>query len=71
MATDLEQIQSIRSLALAELEQAHDDPQPDYPVDGEPVSWTEYVESLQATLDWCDRKQAEYDPFEVQSRGTT
>jgi hypothetical protein len=35
------------------------------------VHWQEYAESLQRTIDWCDRKLAEYQPFEVRSQGVT
>jgi len=71
MATDVQQIGTIRSQTLALLEQLRLNPKPTYSIDGQKVSWTDYVESLQATVDWCDRKLAEYDPFEVQSQGTT
>lgn len=67
--TDIEQLQTIRSLSLAQLEQLRADPKPTYWLDGQRVHWQQYGESLQQTIDWCDRKLAEYQPFEVRSQG--
>ena len=69
--TDVEQIQAIRSHSLSQLEQLRADPKPTYWLDGQRVHWEEYAESLQRTIDWCDAKLAEYQPFEVRSRGMT
>lgn len=71
MATDIEQVASIRSLTLAQIEQLRANPKPTYAIDGQQVSWTAYVESLQRTVDWCDQKLNDYQPYEVQSQGTT
>ncbi|NOY41890.1 MAG: hypothetical protein GXP26_08650 [Planctomycetes bacterium] len=71
MANETEQIASIRSLTLTQLEQLRASPKPTYSIDGQQVSWTAYVESLQRTVDWCDAKLADYEPFEVQSQGIT
>jgi hypothetical protein len=69
--TDIEQIQTIRSQTLAQLESLRADPKPTYWLDGQRVQWQEYAESLQRTVDWCDRKLAEYAPFEVRSQGVS
>ncbi len=69
MASDQTQIETIRSQTLAQLEQLRADPKPTYWLDGQRVHWQEYAESLQRTVDWCDRKLHECDPFEVRSRG--
>jgi hypothetical protein len=69
--TDIQQIQSIRSQTLAQLDALRADPKPTYWIDGQRVHWHEYAESLQKTIDWCDQKLAEYEPFEVRSRGVT
>ena len=71
MSSEAQQITSIRSLTLAQLEQLRANPKPTYSIDGQRVSWTEYVESLQQTVDWCDQKLAGYEPFECRSQGTT
>ena len=69
--TDIQQIQTIRSQTLAQLEDLRADPKPTYWLDGQRVHWQEYAESLQRTIDWCDLKLAEYEPFEVRSQGIT
>jgi hypothetical protein len=69
--TESTQIATIRSLTLAQLEQIRAEPKPTYWIDGQRVHWQQYVESLQATIDWCDRKLAEYEPFEIRSQGAT
>ena len=46
-------------------------PKPTYYIDGQTVSWNDYLKSLQATVDWCERKLAGQEPFEIHSRGTT
>jgi hypothetical protein len=69
--TDVEQIQSIRSQTFAQLDAIRADPKPTYWIDGQRVHWKEYAESLERTIDWCDQKLAEYQPFEVRSQGVT
>ena len=69
--TDIEQIQSIRSQTLAQLDELRADPKPTYWLDGQRVHWAEYAESLQRTIDWCDRKLAELQPFELRSQAVT
>ena len=71
MSTELEHIQTIRSLTLAQLEQVREDPSSSYSVNGQEVSWRNYVASLESTVDWCDRKLSEYEQFEVKSQGVT
>ena len=69
--TDVEQIQTIRNQTLAQLEALRADPKPTYWLDGQRVNWQQYAESLERTVDWCDRKLAEYAPFEVRSQGVS
>lgn len=69
--TDVEQIQSIRSQTLAQLDALAAERKPTYWLDGQRVHWQEYAESLRRTVDWCDRKLAGYEPFEVRSQGMT
>ncbi len=71
MSTEAQQVATIRSLTLAQLEALRANPKPTYSIDGQRVSWTDYIESLQQTVDWCDQKLAGYEPFEYQSQGTT
>ncbi len=69
--TDIEQIRSIRSQTLAQLDAIRATPKPTYWIDGQRVHWEEYVDSLRKTVDWCDQKLVEAEPFEVRSQGVT
>jgi hypothetical protein len=69
--TDVEQVQSIRSQTLAQLDSIRANPKPTYWLDGQRVHWQEYADSLQKTVDWCDQKLADYEPFEVRSQAVT
>jgi hypothetical protein len=71
MASDLTQLQTIKSQTLQQLVDLRANPKPSYTIDGQSVSWDSYVESLQRTVDWCDEKLAGVDPFEVRSQGFT
>jgi hypothetical protein len=69
--TDRQQIESIRNLSLSQLEELRANPKPTYWLDGQRVHWQQYAESLQKTVDWCDQKLSEIEPFEVRSQGGT
>jgi hypothetical protein len=69
--SDREQIESIRSQTLAQLVDLRASPKPTYSIDGQTVSWTDYIRSLEQTVDWCDAKLIGLAPFEVQSQATT
>lgn len=69
--TDTQQITTIRTNSLSQIEDIRADPKPTYWLDGQRVHWQEYVESLQATVDWCDQKIMEAELFEIRSRGTS
>ena len=71
MSTDRQQLETIRSQALAQLVDLRASPKPTYALDGQKVSWETYVRSLEATVDWCDQKLRDFDPFEVQSQAVT
>ena len=71
MPSDLEQIGAIKSQTLAIIAELTANPKPTYYIDGQTVSWNEYLKSLQATVDWCERKLAGQEPFEIRSQGTT
>lgn len=71
MPSDLEQIAAIRSQTLALLAELTANPKPSYTIDGQSVSWDDYLARLQATVDWCNAKLAGEDPFEVHSQGIT
>jgi hypothetical protein len=69
--TDVQQIQSIRSQTLAQLDALRANPKPTYWLDGQRVHWEQYAESLQRTIDWCDTKLTDYEPYEIQSQAVT
>ena len=69
--SDRQQIESIRAQTLAQLIDLRANPKPTYSIDGQTVSWTDYVRSLQETIDWCDAKLIGLAPFELQSQATT
>jgi hypothetical protein len=71
MPSDLEQIQAIKSQTLARIAELTAQPKPTYYLDGQSVSWNEYLQRLQATVGWCDRQLAGLAPIEVHSQGIT
>jgi len=71
MPTDLEQLQTIRSQTLARIAEITAQPKPTYDLDGQSVGWAEYLARLQDAVDWCERKLAGEEPFEIQSQGIT
>ncbi len=71
MPTDAQQIAAIKSQTLAVLAQLTASPKPTYYIDGQTVAWNEYLVRLRATVDWCDRKLAGEEPFEIHSRAVT
>ena len=71
MSSDLEQIRTIKSQTLAIIAELTANPKPTYYIDGQTVSWNAYLARLQATVDWCERKLAGEEPFEIRSQGIT
>lgn len=69
--TDAETIAAIRSQTLTLIDTLTNEPKPSYAIDGQSVSWTEYLARLQATVDWCDEKLSAAEPFEEHTRGLT
>lgn len=68
---DVEQIKAIRLQTLLQIEELVTTTGPTIIVNEEQVLWAPLVESLQRTLDWCDRKLQELEPFEIHSQATT
>ncbi len=71
MPTDIEQITTIKSQTLARLAEITSQPKPTYQIDGQTVSWNDYLSQLQKTVDWCNEKLSGESPFEFQSQGYT
>ena len=71
MPTDAEQLTTIRSNTLARIAELTESHKPSYTVNGQTVSWTQYMADLRSTLEWCDRQLATEEPFEIHSQGIT
>ena len=71
MSVDIEQVEAIRLQVLVQIDELISTTGPTITVNGEEIPWAPLLESLQRTLDWCDRKLQEAAPFEVRSQGTT
>lgn len=71
MATDAEQIATIRTQTLARIVEITASPKPSYTIDGQQVLWSDYLRQLQSTVAWCDEQVAAAEPFEVTSQGYT
>lgn len=71
MSSDIEILQTIKAQTLAIIAQLTANPKPTYSIDGQAVSWAEYLARLQATVDWCEAKLAGAEPFEIQSQALT
>lgn len=69
MGSETTAIETIRDQTLTQIEQMTLDPKPSYSVDGQRVEWQAYLESLQQTVDWCERKLSDAEPFETRSEG--
>lgn len=71
MPSDAQQIATIKTQTLARIAEITAQPKPTYNVDGQMIAWSDYLEQLRQTVDWCNQKLAGEEPFEFQSRGYT
>lgn len=71
MTDDRQALEQIRSQTMSLIQEITAQPKPSYELDGQRVSWTEYLERLLAVVDWCDRQLASLSPCELRSLGTT
>lgn len=71
MPSDREQVSTIKSSTLQQIADLRANPKPSYRIDGQEVSWESYVNSLERTVDWCDKKLASYDPYEFRTQAAT
>lgn len=71
MPTDIEQIVLVKSQTLDRMAEITAEPKPTYQIDGQLVSWGNYLLQLQRTVDWCNEKLVGEAPFEVHSQGYT
>ena len=71
MPTEAEQIRTIKSQTLAVLAEVTANPKPSYAIDGQSVSWGDYLAQLRQTVRWCDEQLAGQEPFEEHTQGCT
>lgn len=71
MSQDLQQIEAIRDQALVQIQTLLASETPTITVNDEEVAWAPLLASLEGTVDWCDRKLGDYDPYEVRSQAET
>lgn len=68
---DAAMVSTIKQQALELIATITASPRPSYQIDGQAVSWGEYLARLQETVAWCDRQLAQGEPFEIRSQGYT
>jgi hypothetical protein len=69
--TAAEQLEVIKTQALATIAEITASPKPSYAIDGQSVSWNEYLKQLQEIVSWCDGQSAASTPFEFQTQART
>jgi hypothetical protein len=67
----VEQIEAIRTQAIVQMQNLLANTGPTITAGSEEIPWAPLLIPLERTIEWCDRKLAEYEPYEVRSRGTT
>lgn len=71
MATELENLQTVRDQLVARLIEVTATRNPNYSVDGESYSWESYTEMLTRQIDMIEKHmQRAEGPFEVRSYGS-
>ena len=71
MPTNAEQIATIKSQTLAIIADLTTAPKPSYSINGQSVSWSQYLKDLQQTVAWCDQQLNSEAPFEIQTEAFT
>ena len=71
MPDDLTQLTTIKTQALARIAEITASPKPSYSIDGQSVSWSDYLSQLRETVAWCDERLAGDDPFEQATQAFT
>jgi hypothetical protein len=69
--SDADIIRTIKTQTLTLIQELTVNPKPSYSLDGQEISWTEYLAQLKRTLDWCDHQLAGEEPFEIHTTGYT
>lgn len=71
MATDAEQIATIKTQTLQRIVDITAQPKPNYNIDGQDIKWADYLKQLQDVVAWCDGQLNAAEPFEERSYGYT
>jgi hypothetical protein len=71
VSVDVTQIEAIRTQTVSQIQALLATTGPTITVNGVEVTWAPLLSPLRSTLDWCDRKLADYQPYEVRSSGET
>jgi hypothetical protein len=71
MPVTAEQLEAIRDQALVQMHTLLASEEPTITVNDEEIPWAPLLASLERTVDWCDRKLGEYQPYEVRTRAGT
>ncbi len=66
-----QQIEAMRAQAMVQMEALLATSGPTITVGAEEIPWAPLLAALERTVDWCDRKLGEYQPYEVRSQGET
>jgi hypothetical protein len=67
MPSDAEQLRTIKSQVLAVMAEVTAAPKPSYNVDGQRMSWNDYLLKLRGIVTWCDERLAALEPYEVRT----
>ena len=70
MSVDITQIEAIRAQTILQIQDLLATSGPTITVGTEQVPWAPLLAPLYRTVDWCDEKLAQCQPFEVQSSGS-
>ena len=69
MSVSIQQIEAMQADTASQIESLLATSGPTITVNGTEVVWAPLLGNLRSMFDWCDRKLAEYQPYEVRSEG--
>lgn len=70
--TNTDTLTTIKTQILSNIEDVTLNPKPNYNIDGQSISWSEYLKSLFDSLAMVNQQLViEAGPFELESRGTS
>jgi hypothetical protein len=69
--SDTTTIAGIKEQTLTLIAEITAQPKPTYQIDGQMISWGDYLSQLRNTVDWCNEQLAGQSPCEIRSQGLT